>query len=352
MDLFRKHREEWIDAAKGLGITLIVVGHVWSLSEPPLFYEWLFAFHVPLFFFIAGLTLTVDGRQFGAFVAGKARVLLIPYAYYALLGYLFFLGGYIVAQALGVSLEQFDYGLWVPLFGILHGTVGDGYLVNSPLWFLPALFFTLLMAFVVNCQVSASWARWLIILGILLLGMAIGERWRIPWGVVPAMIALVFLQAGVEFRQRGWNKHLTRARLSVLLGVSALLSLFAPINGAVGLAGPTVNNPLWFMLFAFVGIAMCMAAVLLPIPGRALVAVIGRYSLIILVVHMLVIKAVKVVLLVFSGVPLGVMEQSIGWGLLILLVSGLIMWPLVWGIDRWLGFTLGRGIVKASGVHG
>jgi fucose 4-O-acetylase-like acetyltransferase len=41
-------RYEWIDALKGWGMLLIVVGHIWSLSELSAFYIWIFAFQVQI----------------------------------------------------------------------------------------------------------------------------------------------------------------------------------------------------------------------------------------------------------------------------------------------------------------
>lgn len=58
-------RIQWIDAAKGIGIILVVAGHVWRgldnaglVIDPTLFEridDTLYAFHLPLFFFVSGL---------------------------------------------------------------------------------------------------------------------------------------------------------------------------------------------------------------------------------------------------------------------------------------------------------
>ena len=122
-------RIAWIDAAKGLGIILIVLGHLASVEAPSAFYVYIYAFHVPLFFFISGLTLKPGGKPFGAMLADKARTLLVPYLCYALLGYAFYLAGYAAARAAGLGIDQFNYGLWRPLWGVFYGTLGEGRLV-------------------------------------------------------------------------------------------------------------------------------------------------------------------------------------------------------------------------------
>ena len=55
-------RIDWIDVFKGWGIMLIVVGH---LPVPFFFREWIFSFHVPLFFFISGF-LYKPGKYSGS----------------------------------------------------------------------------------------------------------------------------------------------------------------------------------------------------------------------------------------------------------------------------------------------
>ena len=342
-------RIEWIDAAKGLGISLIVIGHVWSLSDPPLFYQWMFAFHVPLFFFISGLTLKPAAGPLGRVVAGKVRTLLVPYFVFALLGYLFYVAGYVAAGMLGREIEQFDYGLWIPLFGILHGTLGDGYLVNSPLWFLPALFVTFLAGYTVNTYIMQHWLRIVVVLGIAAFGIWLGDRYRLPFGLLPAMIALLFFQTGYYFRRFAVSDRIPERAGSILLVLLFVVSLAAPLNGAVGIADMNVNQPLLFLVFAFNGILMSVLLVQRVGAGSGLLALVGRHSLAILVLHMLVIKSVKVVFLVVFGVDFATMEHSLLLGLAVLAVSTLVMIPCIYVIDRWLPFTLGRFAAPAQG---
>lgn len=43
------NRIDWIDAAKGIGILLVMFGHCWLSAE---YTYWLTAFHMPLFFIL------------------------------------------------------------------------------------------------------------------------------------------------------------------------------------------------------------------------------------------------------------------------------------------------------------
>lgn len=337
-------REIWIDALKGWGMLLIVVGHVWSLSDVPVWYIWIFSFHVPLFFFAAGLTLKPGAVPFTTFLRRRARTLLLPYFVYALLGYVFYVLGYFAAQAAGKTVAQFGYGLWQPFMGIFYGSVGDGLLVNSPLWFLVALFVSQAAVQVLNSahQLQTS-SRYAVLLVFFLIAAVIQEQINPPFSLLPAMGAAIFIQVGLTFRQHDpVSQWMASRKWMVFLGLLGI-TLFSPTNGAVGLAGPTINQPVLFLIFALAGIGMSVLMVrLASARWQSALAFVGRYSMGILVLHMLAIKGVKVVLSIATGTSLDVMEHSLPWGALVLLVACLLMWPAIAVIERWLPWTLGH----------
>lgn len=335
-------RETWIDVLKGWGMLLIVVGHVWSLSDVSTVYMWIFSFHVPLFFFASGLTLKPGSQPLSRFLRNRVSSILVPYILYALLGYLFYVLGFAAAALAGKQVAQFGYGLWWPLLGAFYGTVGDGLLVNSPLWFLPALFLASGLVYALNQREHPPLLRYALLMAAFALGAWIEDRLKLPMSAASALCAAVFMQLGLDMRRYGWLERLRPTQQYWLLAILLPLSLLSPMNGAVGLAGPTVNHPIMFLAFALVGIGL---SVLLSwrvgnrIPWMAML---GQHSMGILVLHMLVIKGVKVIFSLGTGVSLDTMEQELGWGVLVLVISALIMWPSIWLIERSLPWTLGK----------
>ena len=71
-------RIEWVDAAKGIGILLVIFGHTWLDWR---YYNWCYAFHMPLFFVLSGITFS-DKREPLEFVLHKMKTLLIPYVFF------------------------------------------------------------------------------------------------------------------------------------------------------------------------------------------------------------------------------------------------------------------------------
>ena len=51
----RARRVEYVDIAKGIGITLVVMGHNDFALISPFAHKLIYSFHMPMFFFMSGL---------------------------------------------------------------------------------------------------------------------------------------------------------------------------------------------------------------------------------------------------------------------------------------------------------
>lgn len=71
-----------IDAAKAMAFFLVVLGHLIQIHSQPS--RFIFAFHMPAFFFLSGYTYREKG--FRELAAKKLRGLMLPYAGFALAG--------------------------------------------------------------------------------------------------------------------------------------------------------------------------------------------------------------------------------------------------------------------------
>ncbi|KAF3890954.1 acyltransferase [Tolypothrix bouteillei VB521301] len=92
----KQQRLHWVDYAKGIGIFLVVVGHTLrglvksSILEESAFImwvdRWIYAFHMPLFFFISGLFVVRSlSKPFKSFVLDKISVIVYPYFIWSIL---------------------------------------------------------------------------------------------------------------------------------------------------------------------------------------------------------------------------------------------------------------------------
>lgn len=131
------NRVEVIDALKGIGILLMVLGH---MHFSVIFNHYIFAFHMPLFFLISGYLYKRPQTMLKTIIR-KAKRLLIPYFSFGI-GYWIL---WLIAN--GKKTENPFYPLWALLF---HGI--DGLAIESALWFLPTLFVTYMLFAVINRQ--------------------------------------------------------------------------------------------------------------------------------------------------------------------------------------------------------
>ena len=131
------NRIPWLDRLKGILILLVVLGHVLGSAanvstgthERLLrgFFNVIYSFHMPAFFFLAGLTL--KGFDFHK----KFKRLLLP-------DFVFGVFSAIVYLALVPAARV---GWWHPWASLVYGASfpgTDGFRCNSVLWFLPCLF--------------------------------------------------------------------------------------------------------------------------------------------------------------------------------------------------------------------
>ena len=126
-------RIQYLDLAKGLCIILVVLYHIFiHLHERPQAIKTLPVFLMPLFFFLSGLFFK-EYESFWGFFLRKVNKILIPFAFFYLftsfaLSNILNLFGFTVAatQSLGIS------GLWA--------FITEEQFANNPIWFLWALF--------------------------------------------------------------------------------------------------------------------------------------------------------------------------------------------------------------------
>jgi len=177
----------WLDGLKAWGIFFVVTGHAFGaachlstgLTQQVMegFYKYIYAFHMPLFFFIAGITFRSQ-LPFLPFVKKKACRLLIPYFVFgamSILAYCLFSGAIFKCLATGSTTAYYEgkggVTYWQMVLNLfLGGWSLNWFVYNSVLWFIPVLFSLellfyhvdrygsrLLLMAVIVCAVPLGW---------------------------------------------------------------------------------------------------------------------------------------------------------------------------------------------------
>lgn len=276
-------RVRMVDAVKGMAIILVVYGHVlqslghrnwWNTPFSAFQDRFIYSFHMPAFFFVAGLFLQASLARSGTkeFIIQRFRTVLWPY----------------IVFGCGIYFElKFGSGASHGHIDLLH-QVFIPFLTGSGSWFLPTLFLCLILAVILNRL--PGWLRFALALvmnlmlpihglGIVLEGVAkyfvyltvgelVGKRIEklesMPRWSALASSALVFLMVAAA---NLYSLHPAKP-LTLLLGLAGTLALFLL---AAGLKVTSIESA-----FAWCGVASLGIFVLHPFFQGALHFVIAR----------------------------------------------------------------------------
>lgn len=111
-----KERETYIDIAKGIGIILVVIGHLHGINH--IIHDFFYLFHMPLFFIISGYLYNHNNIiPLKTFIKHKIKRLIIPFLF-------FWLGPCLILSTRLNNPLKYDWFAWVthesfliPLFG-------------------------------------------------------------------------------------------------------------------------------------------------------------------------------------------------------------------------------------------
>ena len=143
--LTRKHID-WIDVAKGIGIFLILFGHVSYELKTRYIHTIIYTFHIPAFFVLSGLVFSIKpGTKFLSFVKNKVFRIGIP-------SLIFVTIGLIVALCVKRPINAVSL---VKYFFYFDGT----YFWTMPCWFFFSLFFVYLIAFAIKLPEQKWWVK-------------------------------------------------------------------------------------------------------------------------------------------------------------------------------------------------
>lgn len=262
-------RDSTLDIAKGLGIFLVVLGHLTTFKSP--LYVGIYHFHMPLFFFISGMFFKYTTLK--ECIVKKGKRLLLPYLFYWVFSR--------IVDYFGNGLVTHNWNVKDLDFNLLFGGV---------LWFLISLW-TIHVICTLGCKIGqAKWLMYSILFGI---GLVMGyKEIRLPFYLSQTMLMLPFFLIGLWFYRSPLIKGSScyeYLKLKSIISWEFLLSLivfFIPC-GFLDINGPVIPNPLQYILTPLSGIMIVLIvsrqfAVLLE---KIKMDKVGRNSMQVLGVH-------------------------------------------------------------------
>lgn len=212
-------RDQSLDIMKGIGIILVVFGHVFHHSGI------IYQFHMPLFFILAGAAMTYSSKGYS--FRTKVKTLLIPYfmfsvmcfVYWALLESRFrpITDGNIFGDLFNgnIKIQQF-----VNIFIAINSK--SAYIYNIVLWFLPCLFMAELIHAKVRCGKKEVIAD---IIAVIVCYMLVRNSDGLPWCLGEALVAVPLLSFGFHVYHPLIKFLGESVNLSIVTGSICLVSL-------------------------------------------------------------------------------------------------------------------------------
>lgn len=339
-------RDARIDAAKGVAIALVVLGHAKGI--PVAFTVLAYSFHVPLFFLLSGwLSHRRNAQTATQALSTLGRTLLVPYAFFFFVAY----GYWLLTRQIGEkALRWGQVPWWEPLGGLLTG-IGPQLYVHPALWFLPALFATALAYFLLGKKLQPSVLAVLaLLLALLWIAYFPGVGLRLPFALDVLPVALFFYACGAVAGRTLPLPGSMRAGSALAAALLVPWLWLAWSNGRVDINQLRFGASAWkFVLASLLGTSIVLS--LSPLAARSgILRWMGRNTLLILCTHILVFFVLSGIASVLGLFAAGD-KRGLVWALGVSAVSIALCVPLRWLFMRYAPWALGqRGASVQAGA--
>lgn len=290
-NLLEKSRIAWLDVFKGIGIILVVFGHVYVNNIAS---NWIYSFHMPLFFFATGYTYKKRGIK--SDIIRKAKLLLIPYFSFGIIELIYW-------QLLERRFRHSSLSFCKAFLGLVRASY-DMLDFNVHLWFLPCMFICCVIFNILINKVGKKYT-YITIFALSALFIILPfpiDGWPswynqtdsffdwpglpvLPWGINRVCTFIAFFAVGNICNENGLMIWLKDRMLSfqgrLMMFIITLLCLVASIF--CSLSQIYQNGIMWFFTALF-GIYITLVVALL-LENFKILSYLGRNTLVILCTH-------------------------------------------------------------------
>lgn len=324
-----KKRINWIDQARGFAILMVVYGHNFPVLE-----KYIYTFHVPLFFCVAGFFHSKK-NTFGD-VKTRLKQLIIPYFIWSILLYF---AWFFVTRFYGES-AQISLSPLKNLFGVFYAQGGREYMDwGIPLWFLPCLFLVFFMFYLIQ-KIALKYFRIVALFLLICSGFLMSQYtdYKYFWSFDVALVALCFYATGYFFKNNilNLNKKETFYLLFVALGIHVGLysfnikvDMYRSIYGHqfVFITSGIFGSLFWLMFFKLV-------------PIFNVFSYFGKNTIIILGTHFRVLTFIKLIIILLGGGMLFDFTEMEKIGITVMQL--ILIVPIIYIINKYLPLLNGK----------
>ena len=228
-----KERYAEIDLLKGIGIVLMIMGHV-PFGKNVI--QVIYIFHMPLFFIMSGFLYRKKDNWVLAIEKWFKR-LILPYFIFSIMGYcLWFIE--IKPTTVNQMIQPIKSIFWMNT---------DGMPINGAIWYLTATFVVFLLYCIIDHWIKNEIAKGIFILTLTLIGFFFGKmEIKLPFGSAVALVGIGFFYSGILLK-KGYPYLLNNLKRSHLFCWGAIALCFVMFflgyqNGHVSMRTETYGD--------------------------------------------------------------------------------------------------------------
>lgn len=288
------NRIKWLDIAKGIGIVSVFLGH--TLFKDEIWRIWIYSFHMPLFFFLSGITYNeIKYDKIKKLLIVKSKSILIPYI---VLCAIELIDSFLTLLYKSFCGEKNTYFILIKkIIGILIGLRGTEW--YCAFWFLLCIFVVYVFLYVI-IDSARRIKKIVFFLSVLLAIVGIVyARLRLPylpWAIDIALVAVVFTALGWETKMLFVNRIDSKSMLLFAVGsIGFSLLNYYKSGVSIDMYSNRYGYGIFFVLSAVSGISFIIA-VAQRINGRwgGILEHIGKNSLYYYGMNVLTLKIVGI----------------------------------------------------------
>lgn len=303
---------EWVDICKGILIIAVVMGHSFAISTP-----YVYMFHIPLFFFLAGYVERLDQKSMLQIAVQRFLTLFVPYVAVNII----YLVGRIALNV--VEMQGYFYDdvlgkerLWEHIVAIVKiQWVTD---LGGATWYLACLFITFLLAKIIVILTHNKITIITVLLAAVIGGIGLLFDYLgiyLVYYLDIAMVAVFYLILGNYCKKYRLFDYLTYINWIIwaILFIVYCFVFANKLHAAVDWSARNYNNPLLSM------VTILLAAVILMNFCKSIqntkvgnmLSFYGKESLAFMMVHFVCFKVIVVFLVKLDIYPVTVLKNLV-----------------------------------------
>ena len=345
-------RIEYVDILKGIGIICVLLGHNLVVQDdgqlPEIMRYIIYSFHMPLFFFLSGYVFSTK-VNWTNFIKKKIKTIVVPMYIFSLVIMIFNIlyYGLLLGDNSLISFSNIKIKLVSNLLGL--EIAGQ----QPILWFLPCLFSTQIILFVLIRLSGENDKKLIAMLAVLYCIGVINIKTvdiKFLFMIERSFIAVFFVGIGYIFKRN--NKNLIEKAPQYILYILTAIWIFALtvkyrcFGFDIEMMVDAKNN---FALQVIVSMSAIWALMILfrnsgKIKG---ISYIGRNSIIYYGLGDMLTFIPKIILYNILKINLSTLgNYSVIFSVFITVLVCFILWPISWVINNKMGIIVGKRNIK------